>query len=176
MYKSDVTPRNSVFFIPGLSYAYPRMRCLALTIFALLGTMCLGRDANDARIVAAYSTRTAITLTTITSVQPYTCFLYTNAVACQKRRLRRQKSLQQSIDEFADLNDKAILEGTVEEGSEAEGRALDSKDRQGRIALTVWTTSSSTYTITSTSINTAVTYSLSYYCSVSGLPVAPACG
>ncbi|XP_066962108.1 uncharacterized protein [Macrobrachium rosenbergii] len=152
------------------------MRCLALTIFALLGTMCLGRDANDARIVAAYSTRTAITLTTITSVQPYTCFLNTNAVSCQKRRLRRQKFFKHPVDEFSDIDDKTALDGTFTEDQLAEGKGLDSQDRQGRIALTVWTTSSSTYTITSTSINTAITYSLSYYCSVSGFPVAPACG
>ncbi|XP_068208614.1 uncharacterized protein [Palaemon carinicauda] len=151
------------------------MKSLAIAVFVLLVVICHGRDANDARIVAAYSTRTAITLTTITSVQPYTCYLFTTTFACQKRRLRRQKPenalLEASLDE-----DKLLLDGTFDDPEGGpEGRALN-QDRKGRIALTVWTTSSSTYTITSTSINTATTFSLSYYCSINGFPYAPACG
>ncbi|XP_066964601.1 uncharacterized protein [Macrobrachium rosenbergii] len=153
------------------------MKCLALVVFALLGAVCLGRDENDARIVAAYSTRTAITLTTITSVQPYTCAFSVTNTPCQGRRMRRREALGLGPEDDALAgDDKTLLDSTFEDPLSSEGRAQDSADRQGRIALTVWTTSSSTYTITSTSINSATTYSLSYYCSINGFPFPPACG
>ncbi|XP_064077763.1 uncharacterized protein LOC135195462 [Macrobrachium nipponense] len=153
------------------------MKCLALVVFALLGTVCLGRDANDARIVAAYSTRTAITLTTITSVQPYTCAFAVTTTPCQGRRMYRREFLGMfPEDDSLAGDDKTLLDSTFEDPLISEGRALDSADRQGRIALTVWTTSSSTYTITSTSTNFATTYSLSYYCSINGFPYPPSCG
>lgn len=52
----------------------------------------------------------------------------------------------------------------------------DGSQRDPRIALTVWTTVSSTYTITDTSTNSATTFSLSYYCTVNGASYPPACG
>ncbi|XP_066964586.1 uncharacterized protein [Macrobrachium rosenbergii] len=153
------------------------MKCLALVVFALLGTVCLGRDANDARIVAAYSTRTALTLTTITSVQPYTCVVNPATTPCQGRKIRRRQStgLIAEDDSLAG-DDTTLLDSTFEDPLSPEGRAANSANRQGRIALTVWTTSSSTYTVTSTSINSATTYSLSYYCSINGFPYPPTCG
>ncbi|KAK4328782.1 hypothetical protein Pmani_000841 [Petrolisthes manimaculis] len=47
---------------------------------------------------------------------------------------------------------------------------------EGRIALTVWTTTSSTFTITATSTNSATTFSISFFCTVNGASFPPACG
>lgn len=68
--------------------------------------------------------------------------------------------------------------GELEE-LEREVRAADDEDdlnaRDGRLAITVWSTTSSTKTITSTSVNSSTTFSLSYYCTASGAPLAPSC-
>lgn len=48
-----------------------------------------GRDAEDARIVAVYSTKSAIVLTTSTTTTPFTCAFATNNVVCQRRRYKR---------------------------------------------------------------------------------------
>lgn len=65
------------------------------------------------------------------------------------------------------------LESTLEETLEDDS-APDALDKQ-RLGLTVWVTTSSTYTVTSTSTNSSTTFSLSYYCSIVGANLAPAC-
>ncbi|MPC55309.1 hypothetical protein E2C01_049241 [Portunus trituberculatus] len=55
-------------------------------------------------------------------------------------------------------------------------RMEEGGERDPRIALTVWTTVSSTYTVTATSTNTATTFSLSFYCTVNGASFPPSCG
>lgn len=54
-------------------------------------------------------------------------------------------------------------------------REIADASRDPRIALTVWSTTSSTYTYTSKSTDTATTFSLSYFCTVIGFNFPPAC-
>ncbi|XP_068208417.1 uncharacterized protein [Palaemon carinicauda] len=149
------------------------MKGLIVVVCAVLFTKSQGRGVEDGRLVAAYSTRTVLTLTTITSEHPLTCVVNPGIANCGKRRFRRYRiSIRGDFDEKL-----AGLESSLdEEDLEIDEKSPSSSTRDGRIALTVWTTSSSTFTITSTSVNTSTTFSLSYYCTVAGASFPPACG
>ncbi|XP_066962123.1 uncharacterized protein [Macrobrachium rosenbergii] len=127
----------------------------------------------EARIVAAYSTRTVITLTTTTATAVSTCNQASGTNACQKRRIRRFNKLS-NVDQEEDGH-LADLQSALEEVPEGEPSNASSP-REGRIALTIWTTTSSTYTITTTSTNTSTTLSISYYCSIVGGNMFGSCG
>ncbi|KAK8739828.1 hypothetical protein OTU49_003217 [Cherax quadricarinatus] len=144
------------------------MKWLLVCVAAALCGVAQGRSEDDARIIAARSTKTAISLTTSTTVTPYTCAFLTNAAVCQRRRYRRYSAL--TPDEASNGMDK--IDGPLE-GSLLES---DPSNREGRIAITIWTTVTTIYTVTSTSINSATTFSLSFYCTVNGASFPPACG
>nr|XP_053641411.1 uncharacterized protein LOC128695045 [Cherax quadricarinatus] len=143
------------------------MKWLLVCVAAALCGVAQGRSEDDARIIAARSTKTAISLTTSTTVTPYTCAFLTNAAVCQRRRYRRYSAL--TPDEASNGMDK--IDGPLE-GSLLES---DPSNREGRIAITIWTTVTTIYTVTSTSINSATTFSLSFYCTVNGASFPPAC-
>ncbi|XP_064077761.1 uncharacterized protein LOC135195460 [Macrobrachium nipponense] len=126
----------------------------------------------EARIVAAYSTRTVITLTTTTATAVSTCNQASGTNACQKRRIRRFNKLS-NVDQEED--GQADLQSALEEVPQGDASSVGSS-REGRIALTIWTTTSSTYTITTTSTNTSTTLSISYYCSIVGGNMFGSCG
>lgn len=66
--------------------------------------------------------------------------------------------------------------GSLEDSMDrVESEALVEEDRDPRVAFTVWTTTSSTYTVTSTSTNTSTTFSLSYFCTISGASFPTSC-
>jgi len=77
---------------------------------------------------------------------------------------RSDRGLDSSIND-EDLISESFNDDGVNIGAEQEGR----------IALTVWSTSTSKYTVTSTSTNTSTTLSLSYWCSMYGLDYPPTC-
>ncbi|XP_071522185.1 uncharacterized protein [Panulirus ornatus] len=146
-----------------------------LAVGSLLCLLCLaqGREAEDGRLIAARSTKTAIVLTTSTTAAPFTCALATNAAACQRRRYRRYSSL----NTHTLAADGLLLDGSMDDDvvGEGGGRPL-ANPREGRVALVVWTTLSSTFTVTATSINSSTTFSLSFFCTVNGAALPPACG
>ncbi|MPD04164.1 hypothetical protein E2C01_099837 [Portunus trituberculatus] len=69
------------------------------------------------------------------------------------------------------FNALPMLDGSLIENSEMEGK----REREKRLSFTLWVTTSSTFTITSTSINSATTFSLSFYCTVSNASFPPRC-
>ncbi|XP_045605588.1 uncharacterized protein [Procambarus clarkii] len=138
---------------------------VVLLALCLLSTPTHGRSEEDARIVAARSTKTAISFTTSTTVTPYTCALVINAKVCQRRRYKRYSS----VNNWGLENDYEELHGSVPELSSSGGR-------EGRIALTIWSTTTSVYTVTTTSINSSTTFSVSFYCTVNGASFPPLCG
>ncbi|XP_042219970.1 uncharacterized protein LOC121864872 [Homarus americanus] len=141
-------------------------------IFALtLGVLSLveGRDALDARIVAARSTKTAFFITTSTTVTPFTCAFATQGDVCQKRRYRRYSHINDRQLELDNNEIQASLNGMLDR----EERDVD--DRDPRLALTFWTTVSSSYTVTTTSVDTGTTFSLSFFCTVNGVVYPPGC-
>ncbi|XP_027220247.1 uncharacterized protein [Penaeus vannamei] len=138
------------------------------------------RSDDDARVVAAYTTRTAIVLTTLTTTVPFTCANQFGTNVCQKRRYRRMVHIDKNLDAADDID--ALLAGSknapdsLDDQEEARlKRELADADRDPRIALTVWSTTSSTFTYTSESTNTGTTFSISYYCTAVGASLPPAC-
>ncbi|KAK8739829.1 hypothetical protein OTU49_003218, partial [Cherax quadricarinatus] len=147
------------------------MKWLDLVVCLALVSVAQGRDDEDARlIVAAYSTKTAIILTTTTTTTPFTCAFKTNGAVCQRRRYRRYTKLDDSV-----LSDdtSAELTGTLSEGKSI-GELEEGGDSSGRgLAITFVTTTTSTYTVTSQSINSSTTFSLSFYCSAANAVIPP---
>ncbi|XP_050737970.1 uncharacterized protein LOC127009190 [Eriocheir sinensis] len=143
-----------------------------LVLGVILGLLCLvqARDDADGRLVGAISTKTAIQFTTSTTTTPFTCVFTINDAVCQRRRFKRFSD----IINMKQIEEEPQVDGSFLEASD--GYAAPGPERDGRIALTVWTTTTSTYTFTSTSINTSVTFSLSYFCTVAGGPLPPNCG
>jgi len=150
---------------------------------ALLGVSLVYGDEDGAaaaerqqRILAAYSTRSILSFTTTTVTSLYTCASAYNGATCRLgRKMRRYKSITEEQDAGADRGERNLdssldnMEDITEDKSEGE-------NRDGRIALTVWSTTTTPYTWTSTSINSSTTLSLSYWCSVAGVGYPPACG
>ncbi|KAK7080808.1 hypothetical protein SK128_003826 [Halocaridina rubra] len=165
------------------------MRLILVSSFLALLVLVKAENERDGRIVVAYSTKTAYSITTSVTTIPLTCASTGNPVVCKKRRYRRYKNI---ILPKSDLTGPD-LDASHEEAVAGTGRDFESfmrdtdisnfdKDqdgsnrREGKIAVTVWTTRSSTFTVTSTSINSALTFSVSYFCTFNGANLAPACG
>ncbi|XP_042219969.1 uncharacterized protein LOC121864871 isoform X2 [Homarus americanus] len=146
-----------------------RMKWLVLGILLAVLSTTQGRNPEDGKVVAAHTTRTAIVLTTSTTVRPFTCALATNPEVCQKRRFRRYSAIADQLLENDGPSLDGSLLGLVDQDSE-------SSARKPRIALNIIFTTSSTYTVTATSTNRAITFSLSFFCTVNGASYPPACG
>ncbi|XP_037775726.1 uncharacterized protein LOC119572863 [Penaeus monodon] len=145
------------------------MHWLLLSVVLGLGCLSQARDVDDARLVARYETKTAYIFTTSITTVPFTCISGDPATTpCTKRRLRRT----------ADIGDmKGTGEGLLDGSLDMEGTQLtEDAQRDERVAMTFWSTLSSTYTITSTSTNTGTTFSVSFYCTLAGAVYPPACG
>ncbi|XP_066964578.1 uncharacterized protein [Macrobrachium rosenbergii] len=131
------------------------------------------KDVN-AKFLAAYSTRTIITLTTQTSIIPFTCANYFGTSNCQKRRFRRVADIRiQSRGDASTELDSALLENPEADSSST---GIQHGANRQALALTIWSTTSSTFTITSTSTNTSTTFSLSFYCSIVSASFPSSCG
>ncbi|XP_063585874.1 uncharacterized protein LOC134763245 [Penaeus indicus] len=146
------------------------MQWLLLSVVLGLGCLSQARDLDDARLVARYQTKTAFIFTTSITTVPFTCISGPAATTpCTKRRLRRRSAA------IGDM--KGTGEGLLDSSLDMEGTLLtEDAQRNERVALTFWSTLSSTYTITSTSTNTGTTFSVSYYCTLAGAVNPPACG
>nr|XP_027230411.1 uncharacterized protein LOC113822086 [Penaeus vannamei] len=177
---------EEVHFPPQVSNKQSCFRMKGLVLILVLGVLAVtgvsAREDEDLRVLAKFTVRTAIVMSTLTSTVPYTCYRDLNTQICRGRRLRRFVKMD-DID--AEKFDSSSLDGSQVdsvgelEELEREVRAADDEDdlnaRDGRLAITVWSTTSSTKTITSTSVNSSTTFSLSYYCTASGAPLAPSC-
>ncbi|XP_027230404.1 uncharacterized protein [Penaeus vannamei] len=146
------------------------MNWLLLSVVLGLGCLSQARDGEDGRLVARYETKTAFIFTTSTTTVPFTCISGADAatIPCTKRRLRRTAPI-------GDMKGSAT--GLLDSSLDLEGAQLtEDAPRDERVALTFWSTLSSTYTITSTSTNFATTFSVSFYCTLAGAIYPPACG
>ncbi|XP_047473700.1 uncharacterized protein LOC125028298 [Penaeus chinensis] len=139
------------------------------------------RSDDDARVVAAYTTRTAVILTTLTTTVPLTCANYFGTNVCQKRRYRRFTNIEKDLttgDDFDPLlggSQNAVPDSLDDQEDARLKREIADASRDPRIALTVWSTTSSTFTYTSESTNASTTFSLSYYCTAVGASFPPSC-
>ncbi|XP_018007042.1 uncharacterized protein LOC108664861 [Hyalella azteca] len=138
---------------------------------------------DDARLIAAISTWTQLSFVTSITTVPLTCNrAVQGTVACKKRRRYggRKFSL---IPNFNDESSVPAVDGSINEGSSVARpdylvTDLDGKndeERSGRLALTVWRSFTSTYTMIMTSTNNAVTFSVSIACTIQGASFPAPC-
>ncbi|XP_018025350.1 uncharacterized protein LOC108680931 [Hyalella azteca] len=150
-----------------------KLLAVAVSLMALLIT-CSAEDGDrrdDARIIAVVSTWTQLSFVTSTTTKPYTCARLQNTAACRKRRSYR-KALELpksgSIDDIgASLTDPRMHANADTDANEG--------SRDPKLALTLWQSFTSTYTMLMTSTDTARTFSVSFFCSIVGGNFPPAC-
>ncbi|KAF2357730.1 hypothetical protein FHG87_011512 [Trinorchestia longiramus] len=136
-----------------------------LTLAGLSSAEVPGSDRRDGgRVIAKFSTWTQLSFVTSTTVVPRTCAYITN-VACKKRKKRSFGNLLKSM-KVANADTDGVLEGSLA-SPRADGE-LDGSQRDPKIALTVWRSHTSTFTMIMTSTNLAITLSLSFACSIVG--------
>ncbi|XP_042855789.1 uncharacterized protein LOC122242554 [Penaeus japonicus] len=110
--------------------------------------------------IKSYSTRTWTFVSSFTSTVFYTCYTTGNPapVACMGRRLRRSRKLEIPIgDQDEDLS-SSLTE--IEEKDDT---------TTGKLGFTVWSTSSTTVTVTTFSTNRSVTVSARVLCTYPGI-------
>ncbi|KAB7495522.1 hypothetical protein Anas_06198 [Armadillidium nasatum] len=136
-----------------------------------------GADRKKKLLIAKYRTRTHVSLTTITSTAVLTCQLAPpNSVACKKRRRKRAAKVL-SIDNKDVFRDELSPSSVTDLRNNDEKLVTERKaDRDGRFKIVFWSKVTSQYTITTTSINSALTFSLTFFCSVGGASYPPLCG
>ncbi|CAL4060849.1 unnamed protein product [Meganyctiphanes norvegica] len=161
------------------------MKLIYLAIAISAVALAYADDASDsernARILAAYSTRTVLSLTTTTVTSIYQCLSKISTTACLGRKKRRYHALMDKSEMDDGLREDRGLEGSINEENLADyndsglNGDYSPAEKEGRIALTVWSTTTSSYTMTSTSTNTATTLSLSFWCSIYGMSYPATC-
>ncbi|KAK4287217.1 hypothetical protein Pmani_039706, partial [Petrolisthes manimaculis] len=135
-------------------------------VLAVMSVVVEARDKEDGRIIAAYSTKTAFVISSTTTTVFFTCERRNNGDACQRRRFKRY-----SVMDFGD-NERSFGVRSLDPSEEEHltpspiHEEEEASHREGRVALTIWTTTSSTFTITATSTDSATTFSLSFFCTI----------
>ncbi|XP_047497797.1 uncharacterized protein LOC125044874 [Penaeus chinensis] len=116
-------------------------------------------DLNAKFFVKSYSTRTWTFVSSFTSTVFYSC--YTSAAAafqaCQGRKLRRSRKLDIPLSEVDEELSSSLTE------------AEDKQDTSEKVFFTVWSTSSTTVTVTTFSTNRSVTISVRILCTYPGV-------
>ncbi|XP_069994881.1 uncharacterized protein [Penaeus vannamei] len=114
-------------------------------------------ELNAKFFVKSYSTRTWTFVSSFTSTLFYSCYTSAAALqACQGRKLRRSRKLDIPIKEV----DEEISSSLTE--------AEDKQDTSEKLFFTVWSTSSTTVTVTTFSTNRSVTISVRLLCTYPG--------
>merc|ERR1711970_128362 len=122
---------------------------------------------------ASTLTTTFMSVSTLASIVPFTCFTATETTACTGRKKKRSL-IRFDEDNHMDtdlLLDPSQLVQTLEKED-------DSPDGSGKLLFTVWKTTITTKTTTSYSTNRAITVSVMAVCTIAGVETAaaPACG
>ncbi|XP_050737966.1 uncharacterized protein LOC127009186 [Eriocheir sinensis] len=117
------------------------------------------------RFIAKITTSTRLALTTTTTTVPFTCASLSTRV-CRRRRKRSATE---------DLGGEIKNEGVELFSGHLEDPEVEYERRSGRISFTLGTVTTTTFTITSTSINSATTFSISYFCSAPNAVYPPGC-
>jgi len=141
----------------------------------LLGYVFGAEDAEESpkeRFVALYRTATYITVSTSTVERFYSCITTSSAAACTGRRRRKRK---------LDIAAKVVPEVAAErmdqlQGSLSEPAPEATGTAEGKLGFTVWTTSTSSLTLFTTSLNSATTVIVTYLCTHANQSIVPACG
>ncbi|XP_045136338.1 uncharacterized protein LOC123519272 [Portunus trituberculatus] len=118
----------------------------------------------------AASTTTWTFLSSFTSIVPYTCYTtgMGDVMACMGRRLRRSRKM--ATDWEMNLDSTRLYGSNVEEEEEEEEPLeSDRVSKEGKFFFRIWSTISTTATITTFSTNRSVTISVSILCTYPGI-------
>ncbi|XP_071522191.1 uncharacterized protein [Panulirus ornatus] len=162
---------------------------LALVFIALLGTThgLLGDGSahgDEERFLAQKQTTTILRVTTSTTTVPLTCALTVSSNVCSAKRRRRVATITKLNPEA--LGDTLSLSGSVDEELRREARpaaggifdvvdGIKAPGPQPHLALKIWSSVYSTFTVTTTTTDSSTTFSLFFMCSVAGATLPPAC-
>ncbi|CAL4133512.1 unnamed protein product [Meganyctiphanes norvegica] len=119
-------------------------------------------------------TTTFMSVSTITSIVPFTCFTTDAALMACDGKKRRKRTLI-NLDEMVDTD----LQLDASQQKEAFDKQIDiADDNIGKLLFTVWRTSFTTKTFTSFSTNRDVTISIQPACFIAGVEPGtnPFCG
>ncbi|XP_069958749.1 uncharacterized protein [Cherax quadricarinatus] len=133
-------------------------------------------QASQRFFIKNYSTTTETSLSVITSVVPYICFL-TGAMpsACTGRSLRRSRKVWLNLENSASVPrlDAAVLSSDV--ASFGPGEMVDEDPTaKEKFFFTVYRSVTSVVTVTTTSTNISTTVSVSAMCTYAGF-TGPVC-
>ncbi|XP_037776704.1 uncharacterized protein LOC119573565 [Penaeus monodon] len=144
------------------------------------------RDEAEERFIVARSTKTDFIITSTTTV-PYTCIsnhclqeaLRTGGIYIHRFRIsftvnNNCNDTVNSLTTASKHQLKASIKG-IDSSMDPRTHAKTEHDRQPRAAVTVWSNVSSTFTVTSTSTNSATTLPILLFCSTTGSIVHPIC-
>merc|ERR1712198_200145 len=140
---------------------------ILLLVFVLVGVFAENDGLSERQrfLIGVRKTKIYSTATTTTLSVAYTCYSKINTGTCSGKRRRRR-----------DLNIGDVPEIGLESSVDSSVTALEDVAGPGQEKLVIWTTTTTTVTITTRSTLSGTTLSVNYSCTVSGLSLAPACG
>nr|XP_027220250.1 uncharacterized protein LOC113812545 [Penaeus vannamei] len=109
-----------------------RMKLLLICVLVCALGASHGREEEDGRLVARFSTRTLVSVITTTATVPQHCILGVATPTCTNRRRRRDL-----VPITAETDDRSLLEGSQELSERVE---RDVEDRDPRVGFTLWKT------------------------------------
>ncbi|KAL7631622.1 UNVERIFIED_CONTAM: hypothetical protein RMT77_018065 [Armadillidium vulgare] len=147
---------------------------LSLALLCVLIGCSLGTNKPDAKLgkifFKDYSTKTKVLLSFLTSTVPFTCYTVADMLPSCTGRRKRNLHLPTDID-LGDLTSKEELSSGLDDSQQTD---TDSPLKSGKFKLTIWSTVSSTLTITTFAVNQLITLSVSAQCTVGGV-ILPLC-
>ncbi|KAF2350553.1 hypothetical protein FHG87_018691 [Trinorchestia longiramus] len=150
-----------------------------LAAFGLLSAAYCVEEENG-RILGALSTITHLIYATTTTTVPITCYTTIATTLCRRKRhanvVRRHLARSYGGEDPIELSGTLSTSSTLNRSPLAGALTDDNIYRKGRFAVTVWSSVTTTYTITETSTDPQTTYSVSFLCSVSGGMFPNVCG
>jgi len=156
---------------------------MRLAVLILCGGLALAQAATGIEeaptqrekvlFFASSLTTTFMSVSTLTSIVPFTCFTAPNTQACQGKKKKKRSLINYNDKDFVE-NDLELDPSDLVQTLEKEDSANDS----GKFLFTVWKTSYSTKTTTSFSTNRGITVSVHLRCTIAGIQTgaSPVCG
>ncbi|KAK4319717.1 hypothetical protein Pmani_009374 [Petrolisthes manimaculis] len=133
-------------------------------------TLPLEGSGKEKFFMKSFSTVTFISVSTSTTVVPFTCFHTVDPPdPCEGRKLRKAKQLYHKFEDLAD-------DTQLDSSSDMNLQPTDERDisQDGKLFFTLMRSATSTVTTTSTSINISITVSASAFCTFAGF-TGPIC-
>jgi len=130
--------------------------------------------AREGRVIGVVSTYTKFSISSSTTTMSATCAAFVKVEVCGNGRRRRRSYATNNIESLIKQQNDGLLTSMEDTAPEAISETESHRDGK-MLALTFWSTITSTIVPITTSTGTATTLSLSFYCSVNGGTFPSAC-